>query len=124
MRTCATSPPGDPLPLHPLEFRILLVLLEGPSHGYAIVREIESRERTLKRIYPANLYRRMRDLLAKRLVEATTPPSGAGEDPRRRYFRITAVGRRVAAAEASRLRGLVAEALASGLLSADGGPRS
>ena len=111
---------GSFLPLHPLEFRILMALLKGPSHGYAIVQEIKGRERTMKRIYPANLYRRIRDLLSKRLLEDADPPTGGSHDPRRRYFRITELGRRVAAAEAGRLQDLLAEARSRGLLSAKG----
>ena len=48
-------------PLHPHEFRILLALMEGPSFGTRIVEEIERREKGTK-LYPANLYRRIRDL--------------------------------------------------------------
>ena len=114
------GPPADYLPLHPLEFRILMVLMKGRSHGYAIVQEIESREKALKRIYSANLYRRIRDLLARHLREDADPPAGGADDPRRRYFQITELGREVAAAEAGRLRGLVTEARARGLLSANG----
>lgn len=98
------------LPLHPLEFRILLILLEGPSHGYAVVQEIEGRERESRKIYPANLYRRMRDLLAKGLVEDAPHPEGAGSDSRRRYFGVTELGRSVVRAEMERLEELLAEA--------------
>lgn len=114
------SPPGKFLPLHPLEFRILLILLDGPSHGYAIVREIEGREGGEAKIYPANLYRRMRDLLAKGLVEDGPPPGGESPDPRRRHFQVTEVGRGVARAEAERLKALLGEARERGLLSTTG----
>ncbi len=105
------------LPLHTLELRILLVLLDGPSHGYRIVKEIEERERTVGVIYPGNLYRRIRDLLAKGLIEDDDPPKGGDTDPRRRYFRVTALGEEVVRAEARRLEGLVGEARALGALS-------
>jgi DNA-binding PadR family transcriptional regulator len=108
------------LPLHPLEFRILMILMDGPSHGYAVVQEVEGREGNVGKIYPANLYRRMRDLLAKGLVEdAPTPPEGAS-DPRRRYFRVTELGSEVVRAETERLGDLLAEARARGLLSTAG----
>jgi len=100
------------LPLHPLEFRILLILLDGPSHGYAVVQEIEGREGETGKIYPANLYRRMRDLLAKGLVEEAPRPEGAGSDSRRRYFEVTELGRAVVRAETERLEELLAEARA------------
>jgi DNA-binding PadR family transcriptional regulator len=97
----------DQLPLHPLEFRILLALLEGASYGTRIVEAIEARESDRK-LYPANLYRRIRSLLSDGLIEEAEAPQGA--DPRRTYLRLTDLGRAVAAAEARRLRDLVAEA--------------
>jgi DNA-binding PadR family transcriptional regulator len=111
----ATMPDSAPdlqsfLPLHPLELRILLVLAEGDSHGYSIVRQIEERERHLPKIYPANLYRRIRDLARKSLVEECKPPVGAEADPRRRYFRVTELGQAVLRAEVARMESLMAEA--------------
>jgi DNA-binding PadR family transcriptional regulator len=111
----AKQDPEAFLPLHPLEFRILLVLLGGASHGYRIVKEIEEREGG-GRIWPANLYRRIRDLLAKGLIEETTVPRGEVADGRRSYVRVSALGRRVAQAEARRLAELVADARAHRLL--------
>jgi DNA-binding PadR family transcriptional regulator len=108
------------LPLHPLEFRILMILLGGPSHGYAVVQEIEKREGTTGKIYPANLYRRVRDLLAKGLVEDAPPPDGETGDPRRRYVQVTELGRAVARAETERLGDLLAEARDRGLRSTTG----
>jgi DNA-binding PadR family transcriptional regulator len=108
---------GEPtsfLPLHPLEFRILLVLLDGPSHGYQIVKEIEAREGGA-RIWPANLYRRIRDLLGKGLIEETSAPEGA-EDTRRTCVKVSGLGRQVARLEAQRLAELVADARARRLL--------
>jgi DNA-binding PadR family transcriptional regulator len=102
------------LPLHPLEFRILMALLDGPSYGTRIVEEIEERERGRTKIYPANLFRRIRDLLARELLEQCAAPEGA--DPRRTYVRLTRTGRAVARAEAERLRELVREAAGHDLL--------
>lgn len=101
------------LPLHPLEFRILMALLDGPSYGTRIVEEIEAVEEGPK-LYPANLYRRIRDLLARDLLEEAPAPSGA--DPRRSYVRLTRAGRAVARAEARRLQGLVRDAARHDLL--------
>ena len=106
------SPP-DPqslLPLHPLELRILLVLAEGDAHGYSIVRQIEDREKHLPKIYPANLYRRIRDLARKALVEDAEAPDGDEVDPRRRYFRVTELGKAVLRAEVARMESLMTEA--------------
>lgn len=106
------------LPLHAMEFRILLALAdEGTSYGTRIVETIEAREGPRATLYPANLFRRIRDLAARGLVEEADAPEGA--DPRRTYLRLTDLGRAVARAEARRLRGLVDEARALDLL-ADG----
>lgn len=98
----------DFLPLHPLEFRILLALLDGASFGTRIVEAVEMSEANGKKLYPANLYRRIRDLLSQGLIEDAPAPDDA--DPRRSYVRLTALGRDVAKAEAARLRDLVSDA--------------
>ena len=108
--------PRSFLPLHPLEFRILLVLMDGPAHGYRIVKEIEEREREIGSIYPGNLYRRIRDLNAKGLLKEVQPPRDADADPRRKYFSPTALGEAVVRAEGARLEGLVREARALGVV--------
>ena len=106
-----------PPPLHPLEFRILLVLLEeGPSHGYPIVKAIEAREEGRMRIYPANLYRRIRELLARGWIREVEAPEGEPVDPRRSYVAVTEEGREVARAEAARLQELVRDARGVDLL--------
>lgn len=106
----------SPLPLHPLDFRILLVLLDGPSHGYPIVKAIEAREEGRMKIYPANLYRRIRDLLARGWIREAEAPAGEEPDPRRQYVDITPRGRAVAREEAARLQELVLDARARDLL--------
>jgi DNA-binding PadR family transcriptional regulator len=115
-----TGDPAGLLPLHPLEFRILLVLLEGASHGYRIVKSIEERDRGVSRIYPANLYRRIRDLQQKGLIEESAAPRGSEADSRRTYVRVTSLGRRVARLEAERLEALVVEAREHRLLAGGG----
>lgn len=113
----APSAVSDHLPLHPTEFRILLVLLGGPSHGYEIIRRIEEQGGQEGPIYPANLYRRIRRLLDAGLLEEVGPPPGeeAGHPPRR-YVAVTGAGRAVARSEAARLRALLADAAAAKLL--------
>jgi DNA-binding MarR family transcriptional regulator len=105
--------PADALPLHPHDFRILMALTGGPSYGTEIVRGIEAAEGREK-LYPANLFRRIRDLLQRGLLEESPAPEGA--DPRRTYVRLTRRGRLVARAEARRLHDLVREAAALDLL--------
>jgi DNA-binding PadR family transcriptional regulator len=101
------------IPLHPHDFRILMALTDRPSYGTEIVRGIEAVEGGAK-LYPANLFRRIRDLLHRGLLEECRAPEGA--DPRRTYVRLTKTGREVARAEARRLRDLVREAAALDLL--------
>jgi DNA-binding PadR family transcriptional regulator len=101
----------DFLPLHPFELRILLVLAKGPAHGYPIIRAIEERDGSWKRVLPGNLYRRLRDMRARGLVEEVDAPRGAPDDERqRRTYALTELGRRIAVAEARRLEALVADA--------------
>lgn len=108
---------ADHLPLHPFELRILLALVrDGPLHGYRIVKAIEERDATWGRIFPANLYRRIRNLLSRGLIEEVPAPPGTGEEARRRYFGITELGRAVARADAHRLEELVADVHATDLL--------
>ena len=108
-----TAPTRDPerfLPLHPLEFRILLVLWKEKAHGYRIVKAIEESDGGWNRIFPANLYRRIRDLIGKGLIEEAAGTGPAAGDPRRRYFQITRLGRQVARLEARRLADLAGDA--------------
>ena len=90
-----------------LEFHILLALGRGEAHGYAIGKEME--ERTGGRVDPTTgaLYQALRRLAESGLIEAVRAPSGES-DARRKYFRVTASGRRAASAEAERLDSLVA----------------
>lgn len=102
------------IPIHALELRILIVVSEGPTHGYRIVKEVEALEGGRFKLYPANLYRRIRDLLARGLIEATEAPSSEeSSENRRNYFRITHLGREVVKAEIMRLEELVTDARAS-----------
>lgn len=116
------SKPEDHLPLHPLEFQILLVLTDGPTHAYALVRAIEERQPSWARIHPTNLYRRIWRLDAARLVEQIEPRDG---DDGRKHFALTPLGRKVAHAEARRLRDLLEEAARAGVSpeAAPGGSR-
>jgi len=99
------------LPLHPEAFRILVVLRDGERHGYALVKELEDDPGRPGKVLPANLYRRIRTLLSQGLIaESGQRPDPELDDERRRYFEITALGERVARAEALRLEALLAGA--------------
>jgi DNA-binding PadR family transcriptional regulator len=83
------------------DFHILLVLADGPLHGYGIMKEAETESGGAVRLEIGSLYRILSRLLEAGLIE------DADMDERRHYYRITRLGRRVLRAEAERLRGLV-----------------
>ncbi len=105
------------LPLRPVEFQVLLVLADGDLHGYGIIRETERRTDGELILEPGTLYRAIRRMVVAGLVdEAARRPASDSDDERRRYFTITKLGRKVAAAEATRMERLVAAARQSALL--------
>lgn len=111
--------PGRHLPLRPIEFEILLVLMGGDSHGYAIIKEAETRWPGSGPIETGTLYRALRRLAASDLVRSSDRrPASEADDERRRYFTITAFGKAVAGAEARRLAAQVSVAEARDLLPA------
>jgi DNA-binding PadR family transcriptional regulator len=99
------------VPLKPVEFQILLSLADSERHGYGITQDIANRPSARMRIEPGNLYRSLKAMLDAGLIEESERrPAPDLDDERRRYYRITALGRRAAAAETVRLEQLVAEA--------------
>ena len=94
--------------LTPAAFHILLALAAGERHGYGIMREVEALTDGRVRLGPGTLYRTLQRLLADGLIaESEERPDPALDDERRRYYRLTARGGRLAAAEAERLARLV-----------------
>lgn len=99
--------PLDHLPLSPRDFLILLVLADGPLHGYGILKAVEARVGDEVPLDPANLYRSLKRLRRDAIVEeAEAPPRDDPPPEQRRYFALTAFGREVVAAEAARLERL------------------
>ena len=116
-RESETPTPEDFLPLKPVDFLVLLTLADRELHGYGIVAEISDRTEGRMRLVPGNLYAVLQRLQGQGLLEeADRRPVVDGEDQRRRYYKITPLGRRVTAAEAERLRGLVGMAEAMELI--------
>ena len=104
------------LPVKPLVFQVLLALADGERHGWSLVREVQQRG-GFARIMPGNFYRTLRAMLADGLIEESSRrPDGDEDDERRRYFAMTGLGARVAAAEARRLEVALGEARAKRLL--------
>jgi DNA-binding PadR family transcriptional regulator len=112
-----TRDPDALLPLKPVVFQVLLSLIDGERHGYAIVQDIAQRTSARLQMEPGNLYRTLRYMLDEGLIEESgRRPAAAADDERRRYYRIARFGRAVASAEAARLAELVADARARKLL--------
>ena len=100
--------PFDFLPLSHTQFHILLVLTKGKNHGYGIMKEIEAETRGKFKVGPATLYRSIKRMLDANLIEETDEqPNQEINDERRRYYKLSKLGRRVVAAEAQRLAELV-----------------
>jgi DNA-binding PadR family transcriptional regulator len=100
--------PDEHLPLKPLIFHILLALAEEERHGYAIMREVRERSGGRIRLETGPLYRHLKRLLDDGLVEESDyRPAPDQDDQRRRYYRLTAMGRAVMAGEAERMAELV-----------------
>ena len=96
------------LPLAAPVFHILLSLADGERHGYALKREITKRTDGKLTLGAGALYGSISKLLAQGLIEESDErPDPHLYDERRRYYRITPLGRRVAHAEAARMRELV-----------------
>ena len=103
------------LPLTPAMFHVLIVLAEGPKHGYRILKEVERRTDSRVRLSTGTLYGIIKRLLAEGMIERRTP-AVAGADKRRRYYQLTELGQAVATAEAERLQRVVKLAWDSRLL--------
>ena len=89
------------LPLPPVWFEILLALASGDLHGYAVMQEVTRNGEA--NLHPGTLYRALARLLESGLIEELAERPIAGDDERRRYYRVTTLGRAVARAEGARL---------------------
>jgi DNA-binding PadR family transcriptional regulator len=110
--------PESMLPLTPAVFHILLALADGERHGYGIMQEVAVRTDGTMRMGPGTLYGSIKRMLADGLIEASDErPDPELDDERRRYYRLTNFGQRVAQAEARRLEQVVRIAQAKRILS-------
>jgi DNA-binding PadR family transcriptional regulator len=103
------------LPLPPATFHILLAILNGELHGYAIIQDVEARTEGSLRMSAGTLYRSVARMVEQGLIAEVTRRRTMADDERRRYYRITPFGTAVARAEMRRLSQLVRLARASGL---------
>ena len=99
-----------------MTFHILVALSDDDLHGYAIMREVAQRTGGALKLGAGTLYRSIQRMLEQGLLtEVATRPAADLDDERRRYYRLTPFGRRVAMAEAGRLARMLKLARASGL---------
>lgn len=97
--------PGDFLPLHQNWFHILLCLVGAEQHGYGIMQEVLERTNGAVRIWPATLYGSLQRLIADGLIEESDErPVAELDDARRRYYKLTRLGRKVLDLECERLQ--------------------
>jgi DNA-binding PadR family transcriptional regulator len=96
------------IPLKSNWFHIMLTLAGGEQHGYGIMQEVLNRTTGKVRLWPATLYGSIKRLIEADLIEESDErPAPEQDDARRRYYRLTALGRRVLDAECERLQELV-----------------
>jgi DNA-binding PadR family transcriptional regulator len=105
------------LPLPRDTFHVLVSLADRDRHGYSVMKDVLERTDGALRLSPSSLYASIRRLLEKGLIEELADrPDPRHDDERRRYYRLTSLGRAVAGAEARRLERLLLDARATGLL--------
>jgi DNA-binding PadR family transcriptional regulator len=104
-------------PLPGAAFQILLALADDDLHGYGIMRRVAEQTAGRMRLGPGTLYTSVRTLLEAKLIEEVEsrrdPRLG---DERRRYYRLTPSGRKLARSEAERLADLLRVARAKKIL--------
>src|SRR5262245_56326150 len=96
------------LPLNHGDFHILLVLADGERHGYGIMSDVAQITEGVTKLAPGTLYTSIKRLLAASLIEESdNRPDPKLDDERRRYYRLTALGRQVLTAESERMSKLL-----------------
>jgi len=100
--------PATFLPLSPATLHILLSLAGEELHGYAIMQEVQRQSEGKYKLGPGTLYDNLQKMIDRGLVEELGKKPG-DDDPRRRYYRLSMLGRGVLTAEISRLDDVVRE---------------
>jgi len=101
----------------PLTYSILLALADDPRHGYGIIKEMEARGGSAPST--GALYLALQRMESEGLIQEAAAAGQASDDSRRRYWRLTRVGREAAKNESLRLQALVAAARDKDLLAGD-----
>jgi DNA-binding PadR family transcriptional regulator len=114
----AKRDPEELLPLSPAAFHVLMALVDAERHGYGIIKEVERRTEGKVRLGAGTLYGSIKRMLLEGVVVVSDErPDAEADDERRRYYRLTDFGHRVASAQARHLEQLVSVAREKGLLS-------
>ena len=109
--------PEEFLPLTPTVFNILLALADGEKHGYGIMLEVEINTRGQMQMGPGTLYGSIKRMLKASLIEESDErPDPELDDERRKYYKMTSLGRRTLSLESERLASQVMVARAKNLL--------
>jgi DNA-binding PadR family transcriptional regulator len=111
------SKPESLLPLPTAVFHILIALAGRDRHGYSIMQDVAARTSGKVQLSAGTLYSSIRRMLEQGLIaELSESPDPSSTDERRRYYRLTRFGKRVAAAEVERLNFLLQQARETGLV--------
>jgi DNA-binding PadR family transcriptional regulator len=95
-------------PLTPAVYHILLALADGEKHGYAIMKDVETQTEGQVKMGPGTLYGSIKRMLTAGLIQETDErPDPELDDERRRYYRLTGLGKTVVSAESKRLARVV-----------------
>src|SRR5688572_4048237 len=111
----AAEDPTAYLPLSPAVFHVMVSLVDADRHGYAIIKDVAERTGGAQRLGAGTLYAILKRLLEDGLIAELRGPSSEADDQRRRYYRLTPLGRQVARVEVDRLERAVASARSSRL---------
>ena len=104
----ARKKPDAFLPLKSNWFHILVSLVDGEQHGYGIMQDVRERTNDRVKLWPATLYGSLKRLIKEGLiVESGERPAPEFDDARRRYYKLTPLGKRVLDLESERLKELV-----------------
>ena len=117
VRRMDDSNPESLLPLPTAVFHILIALADRDRHGYSIMQDVAARTDGKVQLSAGTLYSSIRRMLEQGVIEELREsPDPSSTDERRRYYRLTRYGKRVAAAEVQRLNAMLQQARATGLV--------
>jgi DNA-binding PadR family transcriptional regulator len=107
-------------PMAPAVFHILIALADQPRHGYGIMLDVAERTAGKVKMSPGTLYGSIKQMLEDGLIEEIESRQAAGDDARRRYYRLTRAGRDAARREMARMAALLGQARVTSLRPKEG----